>query len=423
MSHVPGTDSVGEVLYSPSGHYTVGNDIFYTNRDALVAAKRTSQPVKWHYYDQIWKDAHRRGAWKHHTLDQLYRARARQIREQYDYVAVLFSGGWDSRNIIETFAKEGLHIDDIVIFVVPELENVTDFQSQRPANWYGEIMYHAVPYAQQFQQMHPNTNVTLIEWLDIVEESFGDPAKLLKDSRPKPGVIFGRWLSVAKDPGLEKRIGGRRACLLNGTDKPCIIQDQTRAQAFFPEGLMRLNSYCTKSNGFPDNVIWEPFYWTPDLPDLAIRGWYELLDLCRRDPLVDRAHSYNQTLETRTTTKMSRHVQDAMRQHLYQGFDRTAWQADKQSDFGFFMEIELPVLKILEQRNKNLRAVLGEVLGETAAMLGESFVKIGDRTTNGLVPWVDKPIYQDYTVLDYTSFLSSMFDLDVSVVNQGLHSQ
>jgi hypothetical protein len=108
-------------------------------------------------------------------------------------------------------------------------------------------MYHAVPYAQQFQQMHPNTNVTLIEWLDIVEESFSDPAKLLKDSRPKPGVIFGRWLSVARDPGLEKRIGGRRACLLNGTDKPCIIQDQTRAQAFFPEGLMRLNSYCTKS--------------------------------------------------------------------------------------------------------------------------------------------------------------------------------
>jgi hypothetical protein len=112
-----------------------------------------------------------------------------------------------------------------------------------------------------------------------------------------------------------------------------------------------------------------------------------------------------------------------MRQRLYQGFDHTAWQADKQSDFGFFMEIELPVLKILEQRNKNLRAVLGEVLGETAAMLGESFVKIGDRTSNGLIPWVDKPIYQDYTVLDYTSFLSSMFDLDVGVVNQGLHSR
>jgi hypothetical protein len=186
---------------------------------------------------------------------------------------------------------------------------------------------------------------------------------------------------------------------------------------------MRLNSYCTKSNGFPDNVIWEPFYWTPDLPDLAIRGWYELLDLCRRDPLVDRAHSYHQTLETRTATKMSRHVQDAMRQCLYRGFDPTAWQADKQSDFGFFMEIELPVLKILEQRNKNLRAILGEVLGETASMLGESFVKIGDRTANGLIPWVDKPMYQDYTVLDYTSFLSSMFDLDVNIVNQGLHSR
>lgn len=412
MSFIPTPDSTGEVLYSPIGHYSVGNMTFYSNRDALSAGKRTGQPVTWHFYDQAWQDAHTRGAWRHSSLDQLYRARARQIREQYDYVGVLFSGGWDSRNIIETFEREGLHIDDIVTFVVPELESSTNFGNQQPTNWYGEIMYHAIPFAQQYQQRHPGTHVTQIEWLDIVDQSFQDSEQVMKDSRPKPGVFFGRWLSVAREPGLEKRIKGRRACLLNGTDKPCIIQNNSVARAFFPEGLLRLGSYCTKSNGFPDNVIWEPFYWTPDLPELAIRGWYELWDLCRSDPLVNQAHSLDHSLEVRNATKMSRHVQDAMRQKLYKGFDKNAWQADKQSDFGFFMEFELPVLRILEQRNSNIRAILGEVLNETASMLGEANIKLGHQTNNGLIPWVDKTIHDGHTVLDYNSFISKLVDLD-----------
>ena len=119
---------------------------------------------------------------------------------------------------------------------------------------------------------------------------------------------------------------------------------------------------------------------------------------------------------------MSRYVQDAMRRRLYQGFDAGAWQADKQSDFGFFMEIELPVLRILEQRNPHVRAVLGEVLNHTYNMLGESQVKVGDRTNNNLVPWVDKTIHQGHTVLDYVSFLSKMIDLDVNYVDNNSKS-
>jgi hypothetical protein len=412
MIYVP--DSVGEVLYSPLGHYTVGDSWFYSNRDALEASYRTGQPVAWHYYDDVWASAHAAGHWRDQSLKELYYARARQLREQYDYVAVMFSGGWDSRNIIESFAAQGLRIDDIIVFVTPELENTTEFNNFDPDNWYGEIMYHAVPYAERYAAEHPGTGVIKIEWLDHVADAFNDAEQVFNDSRPKPGVFFGRWLSVARNAELDRRIGSRRAALLVGLDKPCVIQNATTARAFFPEGLLRLYSYCTKGNGFPDNVTWEPFYWTPDLPELAIRGWYELLDLCRKDPAVNIAHSLDQSLETRNTAKMSRYVQDAMRQRLYPGFDPRAWQANKQSDFGFFMEFELPILRVLEQRNRHLRSVLGEVLNETAARINESDLQIGDRTRNGLTPWIDKSIHDGHTVLDYRSFLSPMIDLDIS---------
>lgn len=412
MIYVP--DSVGEVLYSPLGHYTVGEQWFYSNRDALEAGHRTGEPVAWHYYDDVWSTAHSAGHWRNQSLKELYYARARQIREQYDYVAVMFSGGWDSRNVIESFAAQGLHINDIIVFTTQELENSTPFNNLNPDNWYGEIKYHAVPYAERYAHEHPGTGVIRIEWLDRVAKSYQDAEQVFKDSRPKPGVFFGRWLSVATSPELEQRIGGRRACLLLGLDKPCVIQNTTTARAFFPEGLLRLYSYCTKGNGFPDNVTWEPFYWTPDLPELAIRGWYELLDLCRKDSAVNMAHSLDQSLETRNTAKMSRYVQDAMRQHLYPGFDALAWQANKQSDFGFFMEFELPILRVLEQRNRHLRSVLGEVLNETAVCINESDLQLGDQTRNGLTPWVDKSIHDGHTVLDYRSFLSPMIDLDIN---------
>ena len=404
MIYVP--DSVGEVLYSPLGHYTVGDSWFYSNRDALEAGHRTGQPVAWHYYDDIWATAHEAGHWRNHGLKELYYARARQIREQYDYVAVMFSGGWDSRNIIESFAAQGLRLDDIIVFTTQELENSTPFNNLDPDNWYGEIKYHAVPYAERYAHQHPGTGVIKIEWLDRVAESYRDAEQVFQDSRPKPGVFFGRWLSVATNEQLQQRIGNRRAALMLGLDKPCVMQNGNNYQGFFPEGLIRNYTYCTRSNGFPDNVIWEPFYWTPDLPELAIRGWYELIDLCKQDPVIAQAHNIATTENDRAELKFSRYVQDTMRRYLYPGFDAGAWQADKQVDYGFFMQFELPVLRVLEEQHPHVRAVLGEVLNEVAHRIGETSLAIGDITNGGLTPWVDKTLYDNYTVLNYKTFSS-----------------
>ena len=404
MIYVP--DSVGEVLYSPLGHYTVGEQWFYSNRDALEAGHRTGQTVVWHYYDDVWATAHAAGHWRNQSLKELYYARARQIREQYDYVAVMFSGGWDSRNIIESFSAQGLRIDDIIVFTTQELENTTEFNNLNPDNWYGEIKFHAVPYAERYAHEHPGTGVIRIEWLDRVAESYRDAEQVFKDSRPKPGVFFGRWLSVATDAQLQRRIGNRRAALMLGLDKPCVMQNGNNYQGFFPEGLIRNYTYCTRSNGFPDNVIWEPFYWTPDLPELAIRGWYELIDLCKQDSVIARAHNQATSENDRAELKFSRYVQDTMRRHLYPGFDAGAWQADKQVDYGFFMQFELPVLRVLEEKHPHVRAVLGEVLNEVAHRIGETSLAIGDITNGGLTPWVDKTLYDNYTVLNYKTFSS-----------------
>ena len=70
------------------------------------------------------------------------------------------------------------------------------------------------------------------------------------------------------------------------------------------------------------------------------------------------------------------------------------------------MQFELPVLRVLEQQHPHVRAVLGEVLNEVAHRIGETSLLIGDITNGGLTPWVDKTLYDNYTVLNYKTFSS-----------------
>ena len=47
-------------------------------------------------------------------LSEYYRRRAQQIRDKYDYVVLLYSGGPDSNNILHAFVHNGIKIDEIV---------------------------------------------------------------------------------------------------------------------------------------------------------------------------------------------------------------------------------------------------------------------------------------------------------------------
>ena len=52
---------------------------------------------------------------------ELFRQRAQQIREKYDYVVLVYSGGVDSHTVLETFLRNNIHINEICSFGNPEL--------------------------------------------------------------------------------------------------------------------------------------------------------------------------------------------------------------------------------------------------------------------------------------------------------------
>jgi len=57
-------------------------------------------------------------------LQEMYRLRAQQIRDTYDYVVLYFSGGSDSITALNAFVKNNIHIDEIVVYKNTDTDDI-----------------------------------------------------------------------------------------------------------------------------------------------------------------------------------------------------------------------------------------------------------------------------------------------------------
>ena len=85
-----------------SGYYQVGSEIFNNKLEALYHASKNKQRPRWVFHD----DVYGKFDWTTRPLlglKEVYRARAQQLRDKYDYMSISFSGGADSWNTLNSF--------------------------------------------------------------------------------------------------------------------------------------------------------------------------------------------------------------------------------------------------------------------------------------------------------------------------------
>ena len=71
------------------GYYTVDGIEFFSKIQSCLHASKLNQTPNWHFNNDIFNSYN----WTiepNESLDELYNARARQLREEYDYVALSF---------------------------------------------------------------------------------------------------------------------------------------------------------------------------------------------------------------------------------------------------------------------------------------------------------------------------------------------
>lgn len=137
------------------------NDIFYyddknvfLNRNDAI---RFGNNCKFYYHDDKFSTLD----WSKEPkepLQELYRRRAQQIRDNYDHVVICYSGGIDSTQILETFYYNNIHIDEVLI--VGALSQDQGFGSDENHN--ADLYFNAFPTVNDLHL--PNTKITFVDY-------------------------------------------------------------------------------------------------------------------------------------------------------------------------------------------------------------------------------------------------------------------
>ena len=147
------------------GYYTVGDQRHYVKPQALIAATQTGHFPEWNFNREVFDHY----AWHEEPvieLQDLYRMRAQQLRDRYDYIRLEVSGGGDSATAAYSFINNGIHLDEVV-FRYPKTgeKNVTDDPfNTKPENTLSEWRYAAQPLLQWIATHAPRTRITVHDY-------------------------------------------------------------------------------------------------------------------------------------------------------------------------------------------------------------------------------------------------------------------
>jgi len=261
------------------GFYTVGTTRYYSKVQALIEATRTDQFPHWNFNNEIY------GAqdWSKEPevdLRELYRIRAQQLRDQYDYIRLECSGGSDSTQALFCFLLNGIHLDEI-IFRYPKagegkiIINAIDFHAE---NHLSEYEYATRPLLNWLKTHYPKVKITVHDYSqDMLSNEGRDESWVYaaKDFlQPAHVTKFVNYQTINQRTLADS---GKRICILYGIDKPKMCIRDGEWYAYFIDFQA---NYANPDVGEYTNITNEYFFWTPDLPELTVkqvhtvRNWF-----------------------------------------------------------------------------------------------------------------------------------------------------
>lgn len=264
------------------GYYLVGGKKFYNKTLALLESAQTNYEPEWIFNNDVYSNID----WSipiADSLSNIYRRRAQQLRDEYDYLCLHFSGGADSMNILHAFIDNDIFLDEIVMQRPESALTTIDPNDTSNANFWSETVYSAIPHLKK--HVSKLDSRTKIRFLDFEKSTF----EILEkdhwfDDYPMGGSLsvslIGRQISQLTDNHiLDFCYQGLKVAQIVGIDKPLVWHDGDNYYGFF----MDLSAYhynvpvdYTSSDVFGKHYRTEFFYWTPDMPEIVIKQAQEI---------------------------------------------------------------------------------------------------------------------------------------------------
>jgi hypothetical protein len=234
--------------------------------------------VKFHYHHSVW--ANYKQPLGLTPLKELYRQRAQQIRDSYDYLVLYFSGGADSTNILYTFLENNIPLEEVVVKWPKKVigsslytPNTTD-QSAR--NFVSEWDLVIEKELQYLRSNYPKIKITILDYVDDIPKNYYNEDTFLKQNHMHSAVNL---LRMQMFTDMEHDPRGKRVCAITGLDKPLLAEMNGKAYMFFSDDIVSLSTKTPESYR-------EDFYWTPEFPQLAYEMAYNVYLYFKHTPNV-----------------------------------------------------------------------------------------------------------------------------------------
>jgi hypothetical protein len=303
----------------PQGFWRVGTKKFINKHEAFLYATEINLPIQksdYVYFNHVWEQFDRSLIGKF-TLKELYKQRAQQLRDSYDYLILYFSGGSDSYNILRSFIDNGIKLDEVCVkWNTPAIETMTNIYIPNTTintafNCISEWDFAIKPVLEKLAIEHPEINIEIIDWFKSKDTiSLEDAFKLVNHWHDVEVPSLAMW-SPSENKMLEK---GKTVASIYGIDKPCLFEEDGNYYMRFTDAAL-----CAGTPN-PNNIYGtEYFYWTPKFPILAFEMANQLIK-SYKTPQFKWLRQHQVSIENwRTIDHIATHqiFETAMRHILY----------------------------------------------------------------------------------------------------------
>tara|TARA_R110000868_G_scaffold135667_2_gene348235 strand:+ start:132 stop:1343 length:1212 start_codon:yes stop_codon:yes gene_type:complete len=333
-------------LEKNSGFWGIKNRYFFDKFECLRYASSIKEyDVKFYFYDSVYRTLD----WSKEpiqSLDEMYKDRAQQLRDEYDYLILSFSGGSDCNNILRTFIDNNIKLDEV--YCEYPIETLDKLKSQFHNNMHNpefinmEWFTAAEPLLKKLSISNPEIKITIDSDVKSIIEVI-ESNELYKLKRGGSINPVNRYRSLYKI--AEERTKYGSVVCINGSDKPSIYYNTITKQFYnLYTDVVSSNTQFLHDTFSETRISLENFYLTYKYPQLnqkmafAIKN--KIVELIENKDVI-----YNSLLwgrESKDFSSKLEHIHtynahtDLLKKVLYKTYDTSLWQAGKFSNFSHF---------------------------------------------------------------------------------------
>lgn len=257
------------------GFYICDGKEFSSKILACIHGETNNKPVEWNFNKEFFSSVN----WKiepEESLDRLYDERAQQIRQSNDYVILSYSGGSDSHNVLMSFLRQGLHIDEILVNTVDSKDNLAVHDTRIVSSWNSGAEYklQTVERLKYIKTFHPNIKITVCD----MSQSMFDTLEGAEDAswilRSKEKLNLGgalRYNYIYFKEVRNRFDKNKKIAIVTGVDKPrTCIDRQGNFYLFFNDRAVNVVNAQEHFQDYTNTTI-ENFYWSPDASKILVK--------------------------------------------------------------------------------------------------------------------------------------------------------